>query len=277
LVLLGRICTYSSLREMRKTPSICLKVVVALLVLAAPAVAIAETSEMGDLPIPIHGSISPVKLPRNRLAPIGFQLGLKLPCRNPGCPRLSGLRLDLSRHVAVDTEGLARCPLGVLRRSSKRRAHELCASAEVGHGNVTMVVPSSEAEDEWAPVHERLTAFNGRVAGRRSMLLYGPSNQSPGARLVIVFVIAKTTGTYGTRIAVGLPAIAGGRGYISAVDLALKRRYVANGKRHSFLAASCPLPSGINIGGFKFGRLTEEFEGGIELVTAIERNCKAGG
>ena len=72
---------------------------------------------------------------------------------------------------------------------------------------------------------------------------------------MIIFVVKKTKGLYGTSLVADVPQIASGSGYISAFDLSLKRRFHVHGERRSYVSASCPLSPGVNIGDFKFARL----------------------
>ena len=94
---------------------------------------------------------------------------------------------------------------------------------------------------------------------------------------VIIFVVKKTKGTYGTSLVATVPPIASGSGYISAFDLSLKRKYSIGGEKRSYVSASCPLPSGVNIASFSFARSTYVFEDGNKVTSVLKRECKARG
>jgi hypothetical protein len=74
-----------------------------------------------------------------------------------------------------------------------------------------------------------------------------------------------------------VPPIASGSGYISAFDLSLKRRYSLRGQRHSYVSASCPLPSGVNTASFPLVRSTYGFEDGTKVVSVLNKECRARG
>jgi hypothetical protein len=246
------------------------------LTLAFASVALAESQEKNGLEVLFHGSIAPVKLPRNSLAPVGVQIGAKIKSRNgQQPPRLSKIILEINKHGLIDSQGLPTCSLGKLRNSSAARAKKVCGDAEVGHGNVTsrVALPGQEAFSSNGP----LLAFNGRYKGKQAIFAHVTSQGTLAITYVIIFVVKKTHGEYGTALVADVPAIASGSGYISAFDLSLKRSFHVHGQRRSYVSASCPLPSGINIGEFKMSRSTYEFEGGTKISSTIERPCKARG
>jgi hypothetical protein len=242
---------------------------------AAVGTARAEVGEEGNIPFPPHVSIYPRTLPRIRLAPIKLQLGFKVPQPLGGREpvRLSGFELDLNTGVAIDVEGLPRCPIGELQHSSEKRALELCAGAEVGRGNLTTVVPSSEPDQEWEAINETVMAFNGRVTRRPSIILYGASIQPGGGHRTIAIGIRDRSAF--TSLTSEIPPIAGGTGFFSRLYLTLGRRYRTDGTSHSFLGARCALPTGIDIGELRFGRWIEEFEGEKTVTETLSKTCKA--
>ncbi len=130
-------------------------------------------------------------------------------------------------------------------------------------------------EQEPESVNEHFIAFNGRVAGRRSIILYGALSQRTNSHRPMIIVISQ--GSHYTSLIGEIPPITGGNGYFSSIDLRLARRYWVGGARRSFLTASCPLPTGVNIGEFKFARFTEEFEGGVKATKELSSTCIARG
>ncbi len=246
------------------------------LTLAFASVAVAEIGESNNLRILFHGSIAPVKLPRNSMAPVGVQIGAKIKSTNgEQPPRLSKIILEINKHGLIDSEGLPTCSLGKLRNSSAARAKKVCGDAEVGHGNVTsrVALPGQPAFSSNGP----LLAFNGRYKGKPAIFAHVTSQGTLAITYVIIFVVKKINGKYGTALVADVPAIASGSGYISAFDLSLKRRYHVHGQKRSYVSASCPLPPEVNIGEFKMSRSTYEFEDGTKISSIIERPCKARG
>lgn len=246
------------------------------LTLVFSGVALAETGEENGLKVKFHGSIAPVKLPRKALAPVGVQMGAKIKSTNgEQPPRLSKIILDINSHGVIDSKGLPVCSLGKLHNSSAERARRVCGDAEVGHGNVTsrVALPGQEAFSSNGP----LLAFNGRYKGKPAIFAHVTSEGTLAITYVIIFVVKKTKGTFGTSLVADVPAIASGSGYISAFDLSLKRRFHVRGQKRSYVSASCPLPPGINISEFKFARSTYIFEDGTKISSELERPCKARG
>ena len=95
---------------------------VAALSLLGASIASAEIAQEGNIQISFHGSIAPVKLPRNELAPVGVQMGAKIKTTDgEKPPRLSEIILDINSHGVIDSKGLPLCPLGKLSNSSAAR------------------------------------------------------------------------------------------------------------------------------------------------------------
>jgi hypothetical protein len=246
------------------------------LTLAFASAAFAEIGTNGPIKILFHGSIAPVKLPRDTMVPVGVQIGAKIKSTNgEQPPRLSKIILEINKHGVIESQGLPRCSLGKLRNSSAARAKKVCGDAEVGHGNVTsrVALPGQPAFSSNGP----LLAFNGRYKGKPAIFAHVTSQGTLAITYVIIFVVEKVHGKYGTALVADVPAIASGSGYISAFDLSLKRRYHVHGQRRSYVSASCPLPPEVNIGEFKMSRSTYEFEDGTKISSTIERPCKARG
>jgi len=250
--------------------------VVAALGLLGASMASAEIGQKGTIRIFFHGSIAPVKLPRNDLAPVGVQMGAKIKTTNGEAPpRLSQIILDINSHGVIESKGLPLCALGKLHNSSASRARKVCGDAEVGHGNVTSRV-GLPGQGEFA-TNGPLLAFNGKYKGKPAILAHVTSKGTLSITYVIIFVVKKTKGTYGTSLVAKVPPIASGTGYISAFDLSLKRRYSLRGEKHSYVSATCPLPSGVNIASFNFARSTYVFEDGTRVSSVLKRECRARG
>jgi hypothetical protein len=249
---------------------------IAALSLLGASLASGEVAQQGNIQISFHGSIAPVKLPRNELAPVGVQMGAKIKTVDGTVPpRLTEIILDINSHGLIDSKGLPLCPLSKLSNSSAARARKVCGEAEVGHGNVTSRVGLRE-QGEFA-TNGPLLAFNGKYKGKPAIFAHVTSKGTLSITYVIIFTVKKTKGTYGTSLVAKVPSIASGNGYISAFDLSLKRRYSLRGEKRSYVTASCPLPEGVNIASFPFARSTYVFEGGTSVSSVLKRECKARG
>jgi hypothetical protein len=251
---------------------------VAVLALGVTTVASAETgsSKDGIIKINFHGSIAPVKLPRKDLAPVGVQMGAKIKTTDKSVPpKLSKIILDINSNGRFEDKGLPVCALGQLNNSSASRAKAVCGEAQVGSGNVTSRVKLPD-QGEFA-TNGPLLAFNGRYKGKPAIFAHVTSTGQLSLTYVIIFVIKKTGGTYGSSLVAEVPSIASGNGYISAFDLSLKRQYSFKGQKRSYVSASCPLPNGVNIASFDFAKSTYVFEDGTKVSSVLKRTCKARG
>ena len=249
---------------------------VAVLALSIATVASAEIASKGPIQINFHGSIAPVKLPRKGLAPVGVQMGAKIKTTDKSVPpKLAKIVLDINSNGEFEDKGLPVCALGQLNNSSSARAKSVCGDAEVGSGNVTSRVKLPD-QGEFSS-NGPMLAFNGRYKGKPAIFAHVASTGQLTLTYVIVFVIKKTKGTYGSSLVADLPEIASGNGYISAFDLSLKRKYSFKGQKKSYVSASCPLPSGVNIASFNFAKSTYVFEDGTKISSVLKRQCKARG
>jgi hypothetical protein len=203
-------------------------------------------------------------------------MGAKIKTTNDEVPpRLTQIILDINSHGVINSKGLPLCPLGKLHNSSASRARKVCGDAEVGHGNVTSRVGLPD-QGEFA-TNGPLLAFNGKYRGKPAILAHVTSKGTLSITYVIIFVVKKIHGTYGTSLVARVPPIASGTGYISAFDLSLKRRYSLRGEKRSYVSATCPLPSGVNIASFNFARSTYVFQDGTKVSSVLRRECKARG
>jgi hypothetical protein len=239
-------------------------------------IASGEQAASGNVVISFHGSIAPVTLPRKDLAPVGVQIGAKIKTKDHSAPpRLTKIKLDINSHGLIDNKGLPLCSLGRLTNASAAAAKKACGDAEVGSGNVTsrVALPGQTPFSTNGP----LLAFNGKYKGKQAIFAHVTSQGTLSITYVIIFIVTQTHGTYGTSLVADVPQIASGSGYISAFDLSLKRKYSFKGEKRSYVEASCPLPSGVNIASFNFAKSTYSFEDGTVVSSVLKRDCKARG
>ena len=152
-----------------------------------------------------------MKLPRKELAPVGVQMGAKIKTTDDTKPpRLTEIILDINSHGLIDAKGLPLCSLGKLTNASAARAKKVCGDAEVGHGNVTSRV-GLPGQGEFS-TNGPLLAFNGKYKGKQAIFAHVTSKGTLSITYVIIFVVNKTKGTYGTSLVAKVPAIASGSG-----------------------------------------------------------------
>jgi hypothetical protein len=254
-------------------------VVAALACLASVAtagLALAEREKKGPVTVTFNGGISPRKLPRAATAPVAVQMGGRITTSDNGNPPiLNRIILDINREGVIQTNGLSRCPLGRLKNASQAGAKRSCRDAIVGRGSVTSRVSLPE-QPPFASIGS-MVAFNGRFKGKRAVFAQVASGAPLPLTYVIVFVVKKTKGTFGTKMIGTLPEIASSYGYITAFNLSLRRTYRHRGKKRSFASASCPAAKGFRSAQFPLAKVGYEFEGGPKINATLVRQCRVRG
>jgi hypothetical protein len=250
-------------------------IVVALTVLGlCAASAPAERSQTGNLIVSLNGGISPNKLPRHLQAPVAVHLsGRVMTSDRSPLPRVNWIKLELAWRGALDTRGMAVCPRGRLRGTDTRQALEACGSARVGRGHLfaKVFVPNQPPFD----VHARLTGFNGRTkAGRQAVLVHAYAS-SPPVSFVIPFSVHHHTGSFHTVLVALIRRSAGPWPHVANFHMDVSRKFMYQGRRRSYLRASCPVPAGFTAGFLSFARATYTFAGGDQLTTESVRSCRA--
>jgi hypothetical protein len=241
--------------------------------LLGAGIAQADLVQKGNIRIAFNGGIAPAKLPRAQQAPISVQLGAKVKTTDrTEVPTLTRILLEINRHGTLTTRGLPRCSISKIDNSNSQVALARCRGALVGNGNVTtrITLPS---QGTFAS-NGKLYAFNGRVNGKPGILAQVHASRPLPLTFVIPFQITAGKGTFGTKLLAKVPPIASGNGRISSFDITLKRNFAKRGKRHSYMAANCPLPSGFRAGSFDFARATYSFEDGRSLTSVLTKECQ---
>ena len=261
------------MRGKRKTRAALAAGAVALGVLALAAQGLAVNAIKGNLIVAFNGTITPSKLPRDKIAPVGVQMGGKIKTTDRSVPpKLEKITLDINRNGVLQTKGLPTCSLGQLRSSTTKAARQVCGDALIGSGSVTSRV-AFPGQGPFAS-NGQLLAFNGRSGGRQAIFAKVRSDEPLLVDFLIVFEVKKKSGTFGTSLVGKIPPIASGYGRISAFNLLLRRQYSAHGKRMSYASASCPAPEGFTAAQFSFAKVSYLFEDGRNLSSKLVRQCK---
>ncbi|MBA3865201.1 MAG: hypothetical protein H0X42_02450 [Solirubrobacterales bacterium] len=252
-----------------------LPILVALAVLLALGAAPArgERTQQGNLIVSLDGSLAPLKLPRDRLAPVAVSLegGLQTADRTL-LPRVTKVELGLPGQGVLSTRGLPTCSQRSLRNAKPPEALAACAPALVGHGKLEAeVLIPNQAPFE---IDADLLAFNGRVGGRRAVILDGFSADPPTV-VVLPFVVRRGSGRFGAVLVADLPAALGPLPRLAHFSMTLSRRFSYRGRVHSYLSASCPIPPSFTAGFFSFAKATYTLADGRQLSTSIARSCRA--
>jgi hypothetical protein len=246
-------------------------VLIAALVFGA-ALADAELVERGNLFVKFSGGIAPTKLPRHSNAPITVRVdGTVRVLSGDRPPALRFISIAINRGGRIETKGLPVCRRNQIEASSSATAMEVCGDALVGTGRYSAGV--AFPEQDTFPISGQILAFNTVIDGERAILahIYG-RNPYPTSR-IFVFHIRKTTGTYGTLLTAALPKSINRNGYLKRIVLNLRRDYVYEGRKHSYLTAACAAPEGLTVGVFPFVRVGMTFADGRRLASTLIRTC----
>lgn len=232
-----------------------------------------EQRQRGNLVVSLDGSIAPLELPRDRLAPVSVRLEGGLRTDDGSLlPRVERIELGLPRQGVLDASGLPTCSPRRLRYATTEAALTACRPALVGRGRLDakVVLPGQ------APfaAHARLLAFNARIEGKAAVVVHGFASK-PATIAVLVFRVRRGGGHLGTTLVAELPRALGPWPRVARFRMTLGRRFEHRGSTRSFISASCPLPPALTAGFFPLASASFELASGRRLGTEIVRGCRA--
>jgi hypothetical protein len=257
----------------RMTKRVALVAVLASACLLVAAIADAELVERGNLFVKFAGGIAPAALPRQAKAPISVRVdGTVRVLSGERPPALRSIAIAINRGGILDTRGLPTCRRSPLAPATSQQALEACRPALVGEGRYLGALALPE-QDQF-PLQGRILAFNAIINGQRAILahVYG-RDPVPNSR-IIVFHIRKAHGTFGTIFSAALPARLNRSGYLKKISLELRRTFVYQGRKRSYLSAACAAPEGFPGAVFPFARAGFSFSDGRTMHTVLSRSCQ---
>jgi hypothetical protein len=233
----------------------------------------------GMLNVGVTGELGFKALPTQERAPASLQLHGSIAMSDGShSPALREATVDIDRNLSIDAEGLPACRAILLKVSDVSTARRVCRKAIVGSGNARFALVSSTPSPPTGAVHlrseldsvvlSRLTLFNGGVAnGTTTLFVHGfVSDPHPKSLLVIVKITKEGDGL---QAVAKLPHIAEGRGSLLGFNLKLGRSFRDEGKKRSYITASCPgrrLP--LSIPALKFKN--DAGQPGIASITVLK-------
>jgi len=244
-----------------------------LIAVLVAATASAELTQKGGIFIRFDGGITPRALPRNSAAPIGVRIEgtIRAPARQKP-PALRKIKVALNRAGRLESRGLPTCPEGRIKNSSAAGALAACGSALVGAGGITAVTSLPEQPNYL--LRAEMLLFNSVVGGRSAILGHIFQHSPVPNTKLVVFHITRSPGTFGTVLEATLPESVNRNGYLKSIYLQLQRNFVFQGRRHSYLSASCAAPRGFTAATFPFARASMTFDGGRTLSSTLVRSCR---
>lgn len=237
-----------------------------MLVLATGASA--ALVEYQNLVLHANGGFKPRTLPRSRFAPIDFKGHFDIDSKDGTRPLpLERVVLNFDRDGRLAVTGLPTCPAERIDEASVDEARRLCHGAIVGSGHVEAQITLLSGAT--VPARSALTIFNApRVEGHPAVILHAQTTTPATQTFAIVVPIVRRGGEYRYRATIEVPPIAGGLGSLTHLDAEIGRRYEADGKRRSYVAARCSDNILRTRGGFTFA-------GGILIEGSVEKYCRS--
>jgi hypothetical protein len=233
----------------------------------------AEQSGRGGLVVRFDARFTPKALPRQRLAPVEISLsGGVTAAANKAPPRLRRIELAFATGASLDVAGLPTCPRGRLRNATHRQALARCGAALVGRGSILAEVPL--APERPLPALAGVLAFNGRQGGHPAVWVHAYS-ASPPVSFVLPFTVRRPRGgAYGLSLEAPVASALGRWPRLRSFRIELGRRYLSQGRRHSYLRARCPLPPRFHSLSVPLARATYHFAPAPTIGTPILRACR---
>jgi hypothetical protein len=257
---------------------LCLSFFAALIAILALAVlANAETTQNGNLRVTVSGKLAPKKLPRTGVAPISVSVGGQIATTDETLPpTLKSIRIELNRHGRLDYKGLPTCDYGRIQPGSSAHALAGCRSSLVGEGTFSSDI--TLAGQEPYPTQGKLLVFNSTKGGKP--VLYGHiySPHPFATSFVIIFKVSQLKkGAFGIVLNAPLPKAMKSWGRLTGLSMTLNRRFNYKGTSHSYISSGCPAPKGFSATPFQLARTSFSFDGGKQLSSVLQGECKVRG
>jgi DNA-binding beta-propeller fold protein YncE len=243
---------------------------------AGPPASSSVVVRRGSVQVSFDGKLTPHALPRHGTAPVGIAVDARITGTGEGAPpQLRRIAIAINRNGRLSATGLPICRERQIQPSTTESARATCGGALVGEGRFAANVKLPEQSP--FPSSGKVLAFNGRLHGRPAILAHIYGTEPAPTSYVLPFAIEGAHGTYGTVLEASLPQATGDWGYVTGLKMTLRRSFRFHGKRHSYLSAGCPAPSGFPSAVFPLARTSFAFAGGMTLTSVLNRSCRAKG
>jgi hypothetical protein len=244
--------------------------------LALGAIARAEVVQKRGVRVAFKGTLSPRVLPRSGSAPVKVDVAVKISATaKTAVPQLRQMTIAINRYGHLDAAGLPVCRLEQIQPATTADALAVCRRSLVGEGRFSAeVLIRGQAP---FPSDGKVYAFNARLHGKPAILAHVYGTRPAPTSYTIPFLISGSKGTFGTTLTASLPQVTADSGYVTGLSLTLGKTYSYRGRKHSYLSASCPAPSGSPGAIFPFAKAGFTFAGGLSLGTTAIRTCNVRG
>jgi hypothetical protein len=146
--------------------------------------------------------------------------------------------VDFPKGTSIFTKGIPTCDPAKLQNTSTDNALIACASAKIGGGAATVLLPVGE---KVFTEPTTVTAFNSAPQGGKPVVLLHVFGAAPvQTTQVLVGVVSNYNKEgYGPRLDVSIPLIANGAGALTDFNVVINKKYRYGGKARSFASALC--------------------------------------
>ncbi len=234
----------------------------------------AERIQKGNVVVSLKGGISPLELPRRHRVPVAVELSGGVHTSDGSTlPRVERLKLELAWRGLLTTKGLPVCPRGRLIGRDSTQALDVCGGSLVGRGrlNAKIFFPNQSPFG----VKTVLNAYNGKTKVGRPAVLVHAYTPDPPVSFVIPFVVKRQPGAFRTVLVTTIRRSVGTWPHVSNFNVKISRNFFYEGRRRSYLKASCPVPENFTAGFLSFARATYTFADREEMTIESVRSCRA--
>jgi hypothetical protein len=240
------------------------------------ATSAAEVTQRNGVRVSFGGEMSPRRLPREGTGPVAVEVSARIvPVGDQARPpRLRRISVAINRYGRIDGTGLPVCRVTDIQPSTSAKAMQACGPSLVGSGGFRARVLLPEQSP--FPSAGKILAFHGVHEGEPAILAHVYGTSPAPTSFTLPFVIGRAGGTFGTELSARLPEVTSEWGYVTGLDLNLRRRYRWGGKARSYVVAGCPAPRGLGGAVFPFVKARFGFKG-FEIGSTVIRRCTARG
>jgi hypothetical protein len=254
---------------MRRRAAI-LTVAAVVAALACAAVAVAVTTQIGDLKVSATAEFEPRQFPEHGTLPAQFSSIVRIAgVDGDQPPALSALIFEFDKHGKLNFKGVPTCTMAQLEGTTPDEARKRCAGALLGTGTgkARVEMPGKAPFTISSPI----SVFNAPPEGGKPTLIAHAYETVPSPQALLApFTIEKINhGRYGYRAEIKLPQIAGGAGAAILAEASFGRTYKLHGKKVGYVEAEC---SGGRLQ--VFGKLV--FADGSHLQSLLTSPCHTG-
>ncbi|HTR75706.1 MAG TPA: hypothetical protein VMH33_10695 [Solirubrobacterales bacterium] len=214
--------------------------IAAITTLACTAVALAVTTQIGNLKASATAEFEPRAFPAHGTVPATFASIVRIhSVDGDQPPALKTLAFEFDKHGKLNTKGVPTCTVARLEGTTPAEARKRCAGALVGTGLGKARVAMAGS----APftISSPISIFNAPAEGGKPTLIAHAYEQVPSPQTLLVqFTIERIQhGRYGYRAEVELPPIAGGAGAAVLAEVHFGRTYKIKGHKVGYVEGEC--------------------------------------